>query len=162
MSFPTLAAPVQEQQLPPANSSDSSTDGSLSARFGHPFAVKPEGTVRIGYINLGGIKSHLSANDSQPYKFLSDNRVDIICLSELNMNWRLVPAAQQLRECLRGWWDRLHISTGYFQSYKCSSTEQYGGECNLVMGDQASPVLGKKCDSWESRSPPVPARDGCN
>ena len=146
MSLPTLAAPDQEHQLPPANGSDSSIDGYLSTRFGHSFARKPEGTVRIGYINLGGIKSHLSSQDSQLYKFLSDNQVDIICLSELNLHWRLVPSSQQLRECLRGWWNRLHISLGYFQSYPCNSTEQYGGECNLVMGDQASRVTGKGSD----------------
>ena len=148
MSSATQAAPVMEQQLPPANSSEQSdSDSHLFTRFGHSFGPKPDGYVRLSYVNIGGIKGHLSSKDSLLYKFLSDNQVDIVGMSELNVNWRLLSSSDQLREQMRGWWNRLHISLGYHKSYRCTSIEQYGGECNLIMGDQASRATGKGADS---------------
>ena len=100
----------------------------LNSQWGDGRPTESEDCLRIGFWNCGGLP--LQNNDAKNRmirEWISQHNFDIVGLSECNVHWKNVPADQRLPERTLGWFETLHLSLAYMESWVRSTAYQVGG-----------------------------------
>ena len=154
MSFPL--SPGQGRQHP-GQRAHSQEDGGGSSMvdtgvdsqfFGDPLTHKPDHLFRIFLLNIGGIsKSKSNPKNQALQQLLSTHQVDVCCLTETNVHWKLLPPEERAHSRFQHWFENLHVKAAYFESYPFTDWYQVGGTCILSANEACTRVMSSGTDS---------------
>ena len=85
--------------------------------------------------------------NQQLMRFVKQNDMDVIGLSECNLNWKHIQPADRLEERTIGWFESLHISTAYYATYNTVQPYQFGGVSLWSVNQAAHRVMSKGVDT---------------
>ena len=127
-------------------------EGQDSQYFGDPLTPKSEHFFRIFLLNIGGLMQNKTHLKNQALRqILIHHQVDICCLTETNLHWKLLPPEERQYSRFQYWFETLHTNISYFESYPYTSWHQVGGTCLLSINEAANrvkdsgkdPILGR-------------------
>jgi len=100
--------------------------------FGDTITKKEDNILRIGFLNVGGLKDKNSNyNDDLLRTWLTCYEFNIFGLGETNLDWRLIQEQDKLYHRTKEWWESSHVS----YSHNCSGPprlkQQWGGTALL-------------------------------
>jgi hypothetical protein len=85
--------------------------------FGDTITKKEDNILRIGFLNVGGLKDKNSNyNDDLLRTWLTCYEFNIFGLGETNLDWRLIQEQDKLYHRTKEWWESSHVS----YSHNCS------------------------------------------
>ena len=129
------------------------TDLTLNRRppqdsWGDKMKKKKDKTVRICMVNVNGIGSHArSAKSEDLRRFIVEQRVDVMGICELGVNWGRVHAAHTFWDRTKRWVDTRRVSVAYNSRDILSRRAQPGGTATLVVDDVAHRYKGSGFDT---------------
>ena len=107
--------------------------------WGHQMGRKTKNHVRICYININGIGVHKkSAKSEEIRQFMVKKNVDVMGLSETNVNWSKVCAKDTLWERTQNWFEHRSIAVSYnTKDTTGKRRSQQGGTATLLRNKMA-------------------------
>ena len=115
--------------------------------FGDPLTYKPDHLFRIFLLNIGGLSKSQNNYKNQALKqILINNKVDVCCLTETNVHWKLLPPEERLNSRFQYWFENLHVHGSYFASYPYADWHQVGGTSLLSINEASTRVMGHGSD----------------
>jgi hypothetical protein len=92
--------------------------------------------VRLLFVNIGGLtakpgcssrRSCGTCQDCFVRNIVNSTRIDVIGLSEVNVNWKQVPIHHRLRERTNGWFEAIRMATSFHTQTPSKATRLFGG-----------------------------------
>ena len=72
--------------------------------FGDPLTPKTDNLFRVFLLNIGGLTNTKTHPKNEALKqILINHNVDVCCLTETNVHWKLMPPAEQLQSRFQFW-----------------------------------------------------------
>ena len=136
---PTPSRGSREKVYENNKSTNSNRDQSLDY-WGHKLVTKASNTTRILAINVNGIGvKHKNEKSEALRRWITENEVDVTCISETNVNWAKVRTYHTLWERTRTWFEHRIIGVSYntCQKIQGRSRKQQGGTATLLKDDIA-------------------------
>ena len=96
--------------------------------YGHDSTKKEKNTLRVSLANIGGFP--MCANDEKNdaiRQFVNDNKIDVSLWTETDKHWQSLAFKDRLPTRTAGWFEALHMTTAYYQSYPGAMKQQFGG-----------------------------------
>lgn len=124
----------------------------LSGIYGDHLKQKRKGMIRILFQNPQGIGSIDSNNSRQTLKInklkhtLLKHDVDIVGLSEINKDWRMVPHKESMWACTEGWFEHRRLTTSINELNPPTSPTQFGGTLLMAMNRIAFSIAAAEKD----------------
>ena len=146
LSFPCDRATEGRTGTPGEGPSNSVS--SLSDCWGDEFAVdSSDDTLRIVGLNVSGLPADPNGVKYQDlHAFILTYNVDILCLSELNQAWNLLPETSHFRQVVRPWFRSTFTRVAHFHDSHLASSYQRGGTAILIRDQHTGRVCGSGCD----------------
>jgi hypothetical protein len=96
--------------------------------FGDNIPLKPKGTLRIGFQNIGGFTQQTRTVKEDFIRIgITSWEFDIFGTAETNLDWRLQTEDNKLWSRTKEWWEHLHISYAHNITFPPIEDKQYGG-----------------------------------
>ena len=97
-------------------------------------AKKKANTTRICAINVNGIGVSSKSEKSQALRrWMDDKKVDVICISETNVNWSRVRTKDTFWERTKGWFEHRVLGVSYnVHDKEHSKRKQQGGTITML------------------------------
>jgi hypothetical protein len=116
--------------------------------FGDMITKKDYNMLRIGFLNVGGLKDKNSNyKDDALRTGLTCNEYDIFGLGETNLDWPHIQEQDKLYHRSKEWWESSHVS----YSHNCSGPprlkQQWGGTALLSCNKAVHRIIGKGIDN---------------
>ena len=110
--------------------------------FGDRLGRKGPHICRIGLLNPMGLTVRAgSAKDGQLLDFLKESQFDIMCLSEVNVNWSKVATRHKLDERTFGWFEQMSRKVAWNTRSDSNKKQLFGGVAMLSINDAVSKVM---------------------
>jgi hypothetical protein len=117
-------------------------------RFGDNIPLKPKGTLRIGFQNIGGFTQQTRTVKEDFIRIgITSWEFDIFGTAETNLDWRLQTEDNKLWSRTKEWWEHLHISYAHNNTFPPIEDKQYGGTALFTINDIAHRVVDKGRDN---------------
>ena len=111
---------------------------------------KNEDHIRVLLHNCSGIGAISGTErDKSSYKltqlklFALEKKVDLICLTETNTDWRMVPPRYQLWKVILPWYQQSRVTVSYNTTIKKNRRVQWGGTAMICANDLCPFEIGK-------------------
>ena len=89
--------------------------------WGSSWQTKAKQSLCVGFCNIGGLGvTNKHIRNHQLPNSVSKHQIDIMRVTEVNVNWKRVPHKDCLHERVKGWWEN---SRNHFT---CKSTNNKG------------------------------------
>lgn len=97
-------------------------------------AKRASNTTRICALNVNGIGVHYKSEKSRALqRWMEDNKADVMCLSETNVNWSKVKNKDTIWERTKGWFEHRVLGVSYNVHDKSHSKRvQYVGTATIL------------------------------
>jgi Exonuclease III len=118
-----------------------------SGIYGDHIKQKNGGMIRILFQNpqglgrIGQVGQEQSLKLSKLKDFLIKHKFDVVGLSEVNKDWRLVPHKETLWATTEGWFEYRRLSTCINQKVRPQSQIQYGGTALMAINKCAYSII---------------------
>jgi Endonuclease/Exonuclease/phosphatase family./Reverse transcriptase (RNA-dependent DNA polymerase). len=125
----------------------------LQGIYGDHLKQKRNGMVRILFNNPQGLGPIRNRDQCQSFKInklkdtLLKHNIDIMGLSEVNKDWRMIPQKQTLWQLTEGWFEYRRMITSLNSMVPPTSQTQYGGTAMMVNNKVAYSIMEMKADA---------------
>jgi hypothetical protein len=125
----------------------SSHEGVNLDKFGDMITLKGKHSLRIGFQNIGGLSNtKKSIKDDILRLGVGKFDFDIFGLSELNVNWSVIPEEDRLYSRAKFWWESPNITTAHNYNSLSREKQQFGGSALINIGKASHRICGKGMD----------------
>lgn len=124
----------------------------LSGIYGDHLKQKRKGTIRILFQNPQGLGMMIHADRTYTDKInkikytMIKHDVDVLGLSEINKDWRMVPYSRSLWNITEGWFEHRRITTAVNDQLPPRSETQYGGTILMATNNIAHRICSTQED----------------
>ena len=106
--------------------------------WGDRMKKKEKKTIRICMVNVNGIGRHARSEKSEDIRrFIEEEKVDVMGLCEMGVNWGQVHSAHTFWDRTRRWVNMRRVAVAYNRKDKLAGQTQPGGTATLVVDDIA-------------------------
>ena len=110
--------------------------------WGDPISKKANKNIRLVFQNIRGFGIEQGSYKSETIReFMEDHEVDIMAMSELNVNWRIISKKNTINEITRGWFENQRVITSYNQRDRTCKKFQPGGTAIISRDEMALRVM---------------------
>ena len=114
------------------NGNNHNRDGSR-----HKLGKKKKHTTRVCFVNINGLGKKQKGPKSEEIRtFMTKNKIDVMGMVEININWARVANKDTLRERTRHWFEHRIISVGYKTHDRNNKTSQQQGGTTTILKDK--------------------------
>ena len=111
--------------------------------WGNDPSYKPSRTLRIGFLNINTFPTTpLHSKNTLLRTHITDHKIDIMCLEELNTQWTLIHPDERLKERVLPWWSH-SATTVSFNSINTRSSFQPGGTDIICIEQEVSHLFSR-------------------
>ena len=105
--------------------------------WGHKLGKKHKHTTRVCFVNINGLgKKQKSPKSEEIRTFMTQNKIDVMGMAEININWARVANKDTLWERTRHWFEHRIISVGYNTHDRNNKTSQQQGGTTTILKDK--------------------------
>ena len=99
------------------------------SHYGNNLAeLRDENSILFTFLNVNGLPQQATKNKNRTIRnFINYNNIDVFGLSEVNLNWSLLPTKDQWQERTIGWWEDSRVSMAYNTEDEATQSYQPGG-----------------------------------
>lgn len=109
--------------------------------LGDKIEYKDDNNLRISFQNVNSFLAD-DGDDRltkarQVYDFMSEHKIDVHAMVEINVNWKCVPKSLTMQELARGWFENKKTSTAFNLHDRICKQSQPGGTAIVSQGELA-------------------------
>ena len=125
----------------------------LNGIYGDHIKQKRQGMVRILFQNPQGLGSIASGRGGQSLKIrklrdtLLTHNIDVVGLSEVNKDWRLIPQKETMWTLTDGWFEHRRLISSINTLVAPRTSTQYGGTILMAVNKLAHSIVSMEEDS---------------
>ena len=103
--------------------------------WGDGIKDKVSNNIRLVFQNIRGFGSEQGNCKAEGIReFMEEYKVDVMAMSEMNINWRIVSKKNTINDITRGWFENQKTVTSYNQRDRSCKKFQPGGNSNHSKG----------------------------
>jgi hypothetical protein len=140
--------PQIQTEIPANNPVDSNNDGLLGHIWGDTMSTRPEHTLRVMGINWCGMPKNPKDPKMESIKqTIKRLKVDVVGISEVNLDWRQLPSDAQLANRTFRWFDAVVQTTAYLKDYPAKDPIRPGGVTQWTIDKTVHRITGSGQDA---------------
>ena len=100
-----------------------------TSHYGNKLAeLRDDDSILFTFLNVNGLPQHTTKHKNRSIRnFINYYNIDLFGISEVNLNWSLLPTKDQLQERTLGWWEDSRVSMAYNTEDEATQAYQPGG-----------------------------------
>ena len=116
--------------------------------WGEQLSKKSDHNIRLIFQNIRGFGTEKEDSKAEHIRqFINEHEVDIMAMSEMNVNWRLVGKKNTMEDITQSWFEHQRVTTAYNQKDRTCDKYQPGGTSLISRGEMALRVMGSGEDT---------------